>query len=297
MSVDVGDALCRGCGGRLDAILVEPDGDGIHPMCRAEPAPILPTLAGILDRHQNGIGTRSQQRHIGPSEVGDPCDRALGYRLQRVPRARDEGLKWAPLIGTWAHTGIAEALTQENERLKRPRYLIEERVEIAPPLLPGGQVDCYDTDTEEVIDWKLTGKTRMTHYRRHGPGDVYRTQAHLYAYGWRKAGKDPKSVRIVFLPKWSVDLLDGYEWSEPYRPEIAENALRRLQRVTYLTTAVAVAADARNWALIPSAPGSDNCTYCPWRRPGGPADATGCPGDSDEVLAKATASMGRGLVA
>lgn len=287
---------CRaGCGERLDPFLIEHDGDGLHANCKAPIAPILPRLAGILERHQAGM-SRSRQRAIGPSQVGDPCDRALGYRLHGVPMVRDEGLKWAPLLGTWAHAGIAEALAQENELLGRERYLIERRVEISPPTLPGGQVDAYDTDTDEVIDWKLIGKTSMTDKRRHGPGDVYRVQAHLYGLGWANAGMTPRGVRIVFLPKWSVTVMDGFEWTEAYRPDVAHDAIRRLARVDHLGTVLAVQKEPRNWALLPSAPG-DGCTYCPWRRQGGPADDTGCPGNTDQIQAKAEASFARGLVA
>lgn len=287
---------CRGgCGVPLDDFLVEPDGRGLHPTCKALIEPVLPTLQAILNRHQNGPGTRSAQVHIGPSQIGVECDRALAYRVFGVPKVNDEGLKWAPLLGTWAHAGIAEALHEENKALGRERYLIERRLTVSSALDIGGQCDVYDIDTDEVIDWKLIGMTAMKGYKAHGPGETYRTQAHLYGLGWRNAGYSPRSVRVVFLPKWSITIMDGIEWCEPFRPDIAEAALRRLQRVTYLGTAVAVTQEPRNFALIPSNPG-DPCTFCEWRRAGGPADETGCPGNTAEVMASATSKFNDGLI-
>lgn len=286
-------AACRAnCGTPLDSFLVEWDGHGLHPTCRQEPEPVVPRLASILERHQQGFA-RSKQRHIGPSEIGVDCDRALAYRMFAPDRI--ETLKWAPLLGTWAHAGIAEALAQENRLLKRERYLIERRVSVSTELGITGQVDAYDQDTDEVIDWKLTGKTRMAHYIKHGPGPTYRIQAHLYGLGWRNEGKTPTSVRVVFLPKWSASIDDAWEWAEPFNPALAEDALRRLSRVKFLATTVAVEAEPRNFSLIPANEG-DECTYCPFRRSGGPADASGCPGNTSKLAAKAKTNFEKGLL-
>lgn len=278
---------CRACGVDLDPSLVDADGTGLHPTCRVAPAPVLPELYRVLARHQQG-SERSRQRVMGPSEIGNPCDRALAYSLVGVEKVNDEPLKWAPLVGTWGHAGIAEAYSEENARLGRERYLIERRVPLpAESVVRGGRVDLFDLDTGEVIDWKFVGKTRMTHYRRHGPGSVYRTQAHTYGLGYERLGYDPVSVRIVFLPKWSAVLSDGYEWAEPYDSAVALGALSRVEAVRSLADALDVARHPERFALI--ATGDEpECTYCPWLRPwhtddaNAPASSTGCPGLSKD---------------
>lgn len=244
---------------------------------------ILPELTEILTAHQQGQA-RSLQRKIGPSEIGEPCDRALAYRLAEIPPvANDDPLKWAPLVGTWGHEGLATALDDANKRLGRERYLVERRVTVSEALGIHGVTDAYDMDEDEVIDWKFVGKTRRDHYRRHGPGGTYRIQAHLYARGWELAGFTPRTVRIVFLPKWSHLLTDLHEWSEPYDRDVAIEALERLHRTQTLLDVL----DARNkpdgLALVAATPGDDGCRYCKWHRPwpssgAGPADETGCPG-------------------
>lgn len=287
---------CRGnCGVPLDPALVEPDGDGLHPTCKEPIGPVIPHLARVLARH-DASRPRSTQAQLGPSQIGEPCDRALAYRAFGIPPARGEGLKWAPLLGTWAHAGIATALAEENRRLSRERYLIERRVVVSESLGITGNCDAYDTDRDEVIDWKLVGMTALKRYAAHGPGEVYRVQAHLYGLGWTNQGLNPASVRVVFLPKWSACITDGLEWAEPYNHVIADDALRRLQRVIFLGSTVALDQEPRNFALIPGDDTGEACTYCNWRRPGGPADATGCPGDTAEVLDRATAKFADGLI-
>lgn len=287
---------CRaGCGSPLDASLIEHDGDGLHPSCVAPAAPVLPELERILARHQAGT-QRSLQRRIGPSEIGVECDRQLGYRLFGPAHHKEEALRWAPLVGTWCHAGIAQALAEENTALRRERYLIERRVTVSEELGIAGTTDCYDLDTREVVDWKVVGKTRMQHYRRHGPGATYEVQAQLYGRGWDNAGADPRSVRVVFLPRWSHLISDGWEWAAPYNPAQADAALQRLARIGSLGRALGLSDAGGSWSVLAATVSDETCRYCPWRRAGGPADATGCPGNSAETYERAAESFGRGLV-
>lgn len=283
-------AQCRaGCGVPLDPVLVGAGQPELHPTCMVPAGPVLPVLRGVLERHQQG-SRRSMQRHLGPSQIGHPCDRHIAYRLRGG--ALSEPLKWAPLVGTWCHAGIAEAFWQENARLGRERYLIEQRVEFGSTTVPSGTCDLFDTDAGEATDWKVTGKSTMDDYRRHGPGDVYRVQAHMYGYGWERAGYPVRSVRVVFLPRWSHVLSDAHEWAEPYSRELAMAALARADAIAGLAAALDLDAHPERYAVIHATPGEPdtrdgmpvgaNCRYCPWHRawpePDGPADATGCPG-------------------
>jgi hypothetical protein len=285
-------AECRGgCGVELDHALIDADGAGIHPSCVAPPEPVLPILREVLARHQAG-SARSRQVALGPSEAGNPCDRALAYAMHGVPRVSEESLKWAPLVGTWGHDGIARALAEENVRLGRDRFLIEQRVALPSEVIPSGTTDLYDTDSDTVIDWKFVGKTRMLHYRRHGPGEVYRIQAHLYARGWEAADFTPRTVCVVFLPRWSHLFSDGWEWAEPYDRDLADSTLARVAGIKRLGDALKLVEHGERYAYVAANPGApiirdgwplgENCRYCPWHRSWhegrGPADETGCPG-------------------
>ncbi len=249
---------------------------------------LLPELADILAAHQGGQA-RSLQKRIGPSEIGEPCDRALAFRVAEIPPVNDDPLKWAPLVGTWGHAGLAEALAEDNVRAMmagRPaRWLIEQRVEVSRQLGIAGVTDAYDCELAEVVDWKFVGKTRLQTYRRKGPGETYRRQAHLYGRGWALMGLPVRTVRIVFLPRWSHLLTDGWEWSEPYDEDLAVDALDRLVRITRMVDQLGVREDPAQLAMFAGRP-EETCRYCKWYRewpgPTGPADATGCPGAPKE---------------
>lgn len=275
-------ATCRACGEPLHPSLVDNDGGGVHAGCVAAPHPVLPVAADVLARHQGGMA-RSRQTTLGPSQAGNPCDRALAYALWDTPKVSDEPLKWLPLLGTWAHAGMAQAYAAENVRLGREQYLIERRVELPSELVPGGTADLYDTDCGEVVDWKLVGQTPLRRYRKDGPTATYRVQAHLYGLGFVHAGFPVTSVRIVFLPRSGRQLGDGWEWSEPYNERLALKALSRVSRIKATGDALDLAHDGSGYALLATDPEAE-CEWCPWRREwtadgaSEPANQTGCPG-------------------
>src|SRR5690606_3618320 len=68
---------------------------------------------------------RTQQKQIGLSEIGDPCDRAVAYRLFELPAVNTERDRHLADVGTAWHAWLAEAFAMENRRLGRERYLIE----------------------------------------------------------------------------------------------------------------------------------------------------------------------------
>ncbi len=286
---------CRACGGEMDAFHAA---IGTHPTCDPDPGPIkeppstIATLHGILTDYQNN-SDRSQQVEIGPSEIGVPCDRRLAYRLHGKAENQDGCLKWAALQGTAMHELIAKALQADNERLGRQRWRIEH--EVWPDPTVKGHSDALDTDNDAmtVIDWKLTGKSRLDTYRRKGPGDQYEKQAHLYGLGYQRAGFPVRFIRIVFLPR-THDFNDAYEWTAPYSRTVAEAALDRMYGLMEKLHDVNASADPHVWEQIPATP-SDDCRYCPYFRRGGPADGTGCPGDV-EAQARRDAKFNEGLI-
>lgn len=285
---------CRVCGGEMDAFH---SALGTHPTCEPEPGPIEPppstiaTLAEVLVEHERR-SDRSMQKEIGPSEIAVPCDRRLAYRLHGQAGNPDGCVKWAPLQGTAMHALIAEALKADNERLGRQRWLIEREVWPDPTIK--GHADCYDLDTNCVIDWKLSGKSRVDTYKRKGPGQQYEGQAQLYGLGYQRAGLPVRFIRIVFLPR-THSYADAYEWTAPYSRKAAEAALDRMYGLMAKLHDVNASANPHVWEQIPASPGPD-CNWCPYFRRGGPADGTGCPGDV-EAQARRDAKFDEGLIA
>ena len=53
-------------------------------------------------RHAIAHHPRSLQKRIGPSEVGTPCDRRIGYKLLGHTE-NERGDAWKPTVGTAVH--------------------------------------------------------------------------------------------------------------------------------------------------------------------------------------------------
>jgi hypothetical protein len=227
---------------------------------------------------------RSLQKRLGPSEVGDPCERRLSYKELDWPRSAAEGDPAASIIGTGFHTWMEEAFERRQTVLPdgRPRYKVEERVTVRPhPIeaaVVAGSTDLFDRATGTVWDWKLVGHTTLDNYRRKGPGPQYRTQAHLYGLGQENAGEHVERVAICFVGRYHE--LRVHVWTEPYDRQIALDALARLDMIrTRLTGPEAGASDYDHawWSQIPTSELA-KCRFCEWFKPGSADLTVGCPG-------------------
>lgn len=238
---------------------------------------------------------RSRQTALGPSELGTPCQRQIAYKLAGVTRQpEDKRPPWAPMQGTAVHGLMEEALRFHNAQLGRERWVIEERLEVDPglPGVPGifGHGDAFDTDNATVVDWKHTGVTTLREVSRKTiPNELlvkpdYRVQGHLYGLGHERAGRTVRWVRLVFLAR-SHDYSDSREWTEAYDRDIAYEAIMRYYATIDLLAALDVANLPALWSAVPATPGKA-CAWCPFRRVGGPADQTGCPGDTSTKIDK-----------
>ncbi|WP_327655732.1 hypothetical protein [Streptomyces sp. NBC_00483] len=248
----------------------------------AEPTPgdvIARQIRQLINDTANNA-PRSRQRRIGPSEVGNPCDRALAYKSMDWPKAPGADREpWASVQGTALHTWLAELFEQRDPNGER--YLVEQRVTVhqgyTEDATIAGSADLYDRLTGTVYDWKCVSPTSLAKYRRHGPGDQYRIQANLYGLGMENAGEAPKRVAIVFLPRQYR--LEPYVWVDEYRRDVALAAIARLQRIREQLLAVDPEANPAAWAAFPTSPDA-KCFFCDWYQRGSTDLATGCPGST-----------------
>lgn len=238
--------------------------------------PLKRTLTGIIVTH-DADRPRSLQTSIGPSGAGEPCTRKLAYMLHAWPSSGGSSSDPLPaIIGTAAHSWMAEALLADNIRSGETRWLVEQTLPIRPPLVPQGSADAYYVPSATVIDWKFPGATKFKEYTKYGPGDVYRKQAHLYGYGYQELGFPVTEVAIVFLPR--AGRLSGmHVWAEPYDRNVALETLERVEQVHSLSETLDVTNHPERYQEIPKTPG-DACRYCSWLQPG-PDTGMTCPGD------------------
>ena len=230
---------------------------------------LLGVVKEALDNHPRGL-----QKEIGPSELGHPCGRWLGYKLAGVPHVGIQAPKWRPAVGTAVHTKFSDMLHAWNERHEF-RWLTDIRVWIGD-LYPGrpitGHFDFFDTWTGTCGDLKVPGPSSM---KRHGPGKPenpqYDVQFDSYGNGAVNAGLPVRFVGSLRLPA-AGELEDAVWKVRPHNPQRATDALTRAGSIAKLVDTVGTAA-------IPWQDAVEHfCGTCPWYRPGSTDLQTGCPG-------------------
>ena len=214
---------------------------------------------------------RSVQTMVGPSQVGNPCDRSLAYDvaveqgsvLQFCPEllsgTRPESDPWRAIVGTAVHAWLDLATSG-------PRWMRGVAVEAAlfdgdyeplPLSVVRGHIDLYDTETCTMVDHKVLGRSSTTRLLRDGPPPKYRVQGHLYALGLVRLGLRVDKVAIAAWPRDGL-IRDLYVWDEPFDGEFAGSALSRLAQIRG-----AVRAGAGGLGWFSAEPSPSTCRYCP----------------------------------
>lgn len=222
---------------------------------------------------------RSLQKHLGPSEIGSPCDRQLAMKLAGVPEINQVADPWFPIVGSAVHEWMARMAEWYNDvhlgRKHNPRFIVENRVKAEAReggYTTSGSTDLYDVDHKRVVDWKIVGTTTMRKVQagatpEEKAGPQYTVQAMTYGKGWVQAGFPVTSVLIAFLPR--SNFLNKMQLVEiPFQPEIADAAQARVAAIERLTTII----EPHNF------PAGECTVWCPFYRPSFPLGHTSCPG-------------------
>ena len=273
--------------------LTEVTGIRVHPGCTPNPDVLVTELFQIIERTIIGQ-PRSQQRRIGPSEIGVPCDRRIGYRLAGVEPVNDRGVAWKPYIGTAVHEQMADMMAKaelerwEDDLDPGERWKVEERVDVGDigdwPIT--GSCDLFDIHNGAVWDWKFTTRNQIReHYRPHGPGDQYRIQAHLYGRGFARQGYDVRTVGVIFFTR-DGEFTDRHVWHEAYDEQIAVDALTRASGIQSALDSL-----GPDFTLPTLETAEAHCRFCPWYRAGTSLIAQACPGQAQETAAPKSLSQ------
>jgi hypothetical protein len=233
--------LCRHCGAMLDQSLISAGAD-THPGCVSftanQPAPEAgtehPRRTELIEliRFADRNSVRSRQLAVGPSELGNPCDRRLAMRLAAVRPVNRTSDPWPAIVGTAMHDWLQRCLERDNAARVaaglKPRWITE--AEVNPDPLIRGRSDVYDRETYTVIDWKSMGDTARRKLAQEGPSWGYYVQDNTYGLGFHRAGFRVDRVALMFLPR-AGKLSDAryYEW--PFDPAVAQQAIERMYRI------------------------------------------------------------------
>lgn len=206
---------------------------------------------------------RSLQAHLGPSEIGQVCERRLAYRVLDAPYVNIAD-PLASLIGTGFHEVMAAGLRPN------PRYLVE--IDVSYRGITG-RIDLYDMVTHRLADWKMPALKRLRRTRREGLGVNYRVQLAIYAEALRAMGYEVDQTVCVFVPRDAEPrkaLEEIYAWVGPPDKALADEYIDRYHRI-------AEQARAGGAAALPVTP-TPLCDWCPNYQPRAVDLTHACPG-------------------
>jgi len=134
---------------------------------------------------------RSQQVEVGPSAIGG-CRRQVYHILKQSPKVNTDTESLASILGTFIHSGIAEAIKREDPF--GDNFIIEQEVTFGNLK---GHVDLFIKDLGMVVDWKTTKKTSLRYF----PKLQQRMQVQVYGYLLAQNGHEVKNVALVAIPR------------------------------------------------------------------------------------------------
>jgi len=215
---------------------------------------VAPSWVAGLIRADDDARPRSRQTMIGPSQLGDPCDRRLAYHALQVPHATHQQDMLAAWVGTNAHEGMARALTAHGQGWAA------EVESVIPGYRIPAHIDAWHEATGTVVDWKFVGDSSLAKHRA-SMSPLYRAQVHLYGLALALNGHTVNTVNIVLIPR-NGGLHRIHVWTEPYREQVAERVLDRWSHILTITRALGTAA----LPAISTSPAA-HCAWCPWWDP------------------------------
>lgn len=224
---------------------------------------------------------RSQQVHLGPSEIGAPCDRQVAGKFAQVAPTNHVIDPWPSTRGVALHAYAEDRVFPlDNEVQGWERWLPERRVVPHPD--HSGTADLYDWQYCAVVDHKFLGRSSMDKVRgKDGPPVTYQRQLKLYGRGYRNAGFPVQRVVLVAYPATAASLDDLYVWEHELTEFDDVELDWLLNELTPYRRAWANQIIAGNATLmdVPASSDNESCFFCPFYRPqtakdGGP----GCPG-------------------
>lgn len=228
---------------------------------------------------------RTLQTHLGPSELGVPCDRQVAGKMAALAPTNHVVDPWPSIVGTALHVWEAEAFDADNLRTGILRWVTEQRVTPHPE--HPGTADLYDAQEQCVVDHKNLGESSMAKVRKGWPRH-YLVQLLLYGLGYYLLGLPVRRVVLAAYPRTAASLDGLYVLETGFSgddgqvlPEVVElltevfaDTARRKDQAAEITAGRLGLLD------IPAAPDNDACYFCPFYRPQAAKDPSlpGCPG-------------------
>lgn len=226
---------------------------------------------------------RNLQVHLGPSEIGTPCDRQVVGKLVGVPNTNHVTDPWPSFMGTAGHSAMELVFDKANQRAGWQRWFTERKVE--PHRDHRGTSDLYDGQHFCVDDHKFLGESSMNKLRSpEGPPIKYQFQLKLYARGYRNLGYRVDRIAIIGWPRTGASVDGMYVWEHVLTDEDDEQIEQLFARMAWRQDiAERIRRGEMYLSQVPAVPDDDDCYFCPFYRPQSAKDGgPGCPGHAGQ---------------
>lgn len=217
---------------------------------------------------------RDKQRKVGPSELGDLCERCLAEKLLGVHQ-EEKNYPLAPMIGTAFHLYLENTIGLKD-------YLKETRVTVGEIKGYGsirGTADGFDTATGHVVDYKILSRKKIKVFSSATFLDEdrnpefysdslteaqlkkYYYQMQLYGLGMENTGYEVNHTSLILFPRdCTVEsvMTASHELCFKYNREAALSVLERANQIFKWATE-----NRDNLGELDSHAG---CYYCTFKR-------------------------------
>lgn len=217
---------------------------------------------------------RDKQRKVGPSELGNLCERCLAEKLLGVHK-EEKTHPLAPMIGTAFHLYLENVIGLKD-------YLKETKVTVGTIEGYGdirGTADGFDVSTGHVVDYKVLSKKKIKAFSSatffdedynpefysdsltEGQLKKYYYQMQLYGLGMENAGYEVNHTSLVLFPRdCTVEsvMAASHELCFKYNRKAALAVLERANQIFKWANE-----NRDNLGELDSHPG---CYYCAFKR-------------------------------
>lgn len=234
-------------------------------------------MSEIYDRIMRELtkpSKRDKQRKVGPSELGDLCERCLAEKLLGV-HEEEKTHPLAPMIGTAFHLYLENVIGLKD-------YLKETGVTV-------GTIDCYgdisgtadgfDIETGHVVDYKVLSKKKIKAFASatfldesynpefysdsmtEGQIKKYYYQMQLYGLGMENAGYEVNHTSLILFPRdCTIEsvMSASHELCFKYNRDAALSVMERANQIFKWASN-----NPDNLRELDSHPG---CYYCAFKR-------------------------------
>lgn len=217
---------------------------------------------------------RDKQRKVGPSELGDLCERCLAEKLLGIHQD-EKNYPLAPMIGTAFHLYLETVIGLKD-------YLKETKVTVGTIDAYGdisGTADGFDVSTGHVVDYKVLSKKKIKAFSSatffdedrnpeffsdsltEGQLKKYYYQMMLYSLGLENAGYEVNHASLILFPRdCTVEsvMAASHELCFKYNRDAALAVLERANQIFKWANE-----NRDNLGELDSHPG---CYYCSFKR-------------------------------